>query len=260
MKFLNLAKRMSIAGGLYRPARWVVRHVRPHELHTFKSDVELYQKLLPQGALCFDVGSNIGAKSEALLEAGAQVVAFEPNPLVRDELTARCGYQPEWSLVEAALGQHAGITTLYARRDHGQSSLTENWEGEVLRTFAVPVLTLDLAMEYFGRPFYCKIDVEGWELEVLEGLSAPIPLVSFEFHLLDRDISKSRLCLERLIELLGNAWVNLTPAESADWHFDDWIPLEAFTRWFPGDLSVTLPRAHYGDIFVAADVPSTTVS
>lgn len=98
MTMLATAKRVSITTGLYRPARWLNRRIRPHLLRALRNDIEFYRSLLSPGALCFDVGANIGDKSEALLQAGARVVAFEPNPLVTPELQARCGYHRDWTL------------------------------------------------------------------------------------------------------------------------------------------------------------------
>jgi len=243
-------KRLAIITGLYRPVRWLSRRIRPYELRTFEGDIELFRSLLPRGALCFDVGAYIGEKSEALLDAGARVVAFEPNPLVLPELKARCGHRKDWALVEAALGSGPAIATLYAR--NGQSGLAHEWEGRVIATYHVPVVTLDSAIQFFGRPRYCKIDVEGWELEVLKGLTQSIPLVSFEFHLTDPDVQKTISCLERLAQF-GPSSVNITPAEASTFHFKEWIPLGEFRAWFPGDLGRSLPGGPYGDIFVRSD-------
>ena len=33
----------------------------------------------------------------------------------------------------------------------------------------------------FGKPAFCKIDVEGYEYKVIKGLSEPLNTVSFEF-------------------------------------------------------------------------------
>jgi FkbM family methyltransferase len=197
MAFLSTRiKHLSIAVGLYRSARWLLRSIRPQERQTFREDFELYRALLPAGALAFDVGANIGEKSEALLRTGARVVAFEPNRLVVPELRARCGAHEAWTLVEAALGSGPRVAILHARRSHGQSSLAKDWEdGQVIASFPVPVVTLDAAIECFGRADYCKIDVEGWELEVLNGLTQPINLISFEFHLDDKGVRNARSCL-----------------------------------------------------------------
>jgi len=250
-------KRLSISAGVYRPVRWLFRLANPHQLRAFHAEVDLYRALLPPKALCFDVGANIGEKSEALLCSGAaQVIAFEPNPLVLPELLARCSHWKNWILVEGALGSAAAVTTLYARESHGQSSLLKEWEGQTIATYFVPVVTLDSAIECFGVPFYCKIDVEGWELEVLNGLTRALPLVSFEFHLSDRDIARTISCLERLGRL-GPSRVNIVPAESSGFHLKEWLPLESFLGWFPGDLKSSLPGHAYGDIFVKNDLVVT---
>ena len=79
----------------------------------------------------------------------------------------------------------------------------------------------------FGCPAYCKIDVEGWILEVLNGLSRAIPLVSFEFHLSGRDINKTVSCLQRLSRLGANL-VNITAAETSAFYFEEWMTLQQF--------------------------------
>jgi hypothetical protein len=136
------------------------------------------------------------------------------------------------------------------------SSFAENWSfvggvpaGRVIATYDVPVVTLDSAIERFGTPVFCKIDVEGWELEVLTGLTQPIPVLSFEFQLTDHGIRKTIACLEKLAQF-GASRVNITPAETSLFHFRDWVPLSTFIAWFPGNLEESLPGEHYGDIFV----------
>ena len=102
---------------------------------------------------------------------------------------------------------------------------------------------------------YGSKDVEGWELPVLQGLSTALPLLSFEFHLSDENIAKTRRCLVRLQEL-GPAEVNVTPSERMTPVLRKWMPLTEFADWFPGDLPRLLPGGPYGDIFVRS-VPSS---
>jgi FkbM family methyltransferase len=253
--FLTRIKQFSIATGLYRPARWLSRTIRRREQRSLQEDVDFYRSVLPPGALCFDVGANIGEKSEALLRGGARVVAFEPNRLVVPELRARCGTHRAWTLVETALGSGPGIATLHAQESHGQSSLATDWEdGKLIASFPVPVVTLDAAIDCFGLADYCKIDVEGWELEVLNGLSQPFNLISFEFRLDEKGARNSRFCLERLARF-GPSWVNITPAERSTFLFEEWIPLDEFLNRFPENLIKSLPGNPYGDVFVRSVAP-----
>lgn len=147
------------------------------------------------------------------------------------------------------MGGSGSIATLYARESLGQSSLIHDWEGKPAGTYYVPVVTLDSAIRCFRRPYYRKIDVEGWELEVLKGLTEVIPLISFEFHLGDEGVSRAAACPERLLAF-GPSRVNLVPAEASTFHFSEWVPIAEFVRWFPGDLSDSLRGHSYGDVFV----------
>jgi FkbM family methyltransferase len=242
-------KNFCIHAGLYRPARWLSRRLRPAQLQAHNDDIRFYRSLLPPSALCFDVGANIGEKSEAMLKAGGRVVALEPSPVALLELRARCSQERDWTLVAAAVGGEPGIAVLHAPQDSGKSSLAQDWHSAVVKTYYVPVVTLDAAIKTFGKPFYCKIDVEGWELEVLKGLSQPIPLISFEFHLNEKNITKAVLCLKRL-SAFGPSYVNVAPAESSFFYFKEWILLDDFIEWFPGDLKHELPGDSYADVFV----------
>ena len=249
MTLLGTVKNASIATGLYGPTRHLSRLLRPHQRQAFEDDVQMYRALMPADALAFDIGANIGEKSEALIEAGARVVAFEPNPDVLPELFARCRRFSQWSVVQTALGSSADVLSLYSPQSHGSSSLSEGWGGEAVSSRHVPVITLQSAVQRFGTPYYCKIDVEGWELEVLKGLEQAIPLVSLEFHLNDRDIGKTLACLDRLREF-GDCSVNLTYAEGSHFHCDEWIALDEFIDWFPGNLRDVMPGYPYGDLYV----------
>lgn len=249
MRASLVAKRLALRLGVYPIARAAQRHVMDRSsLRRFRNDVAFYGTLIPPGSLCFDVGANTGEKSEALISAGARVVAFEPNPAVREELEARCSGFERWTFVPVALGSEAGFLELYARTMSTYSSLSSDWEGQVMRTYQVPVLTLDKAMAHFGVPYYCKIDVEGWELEVLRGLSQSIPLLSFEYHLTEQGVEATRSCLRRLQGF--GAWeVNVTGPEEPALRLPEWMPVDQFLKWFPGGSQDRLD-VYYGDVFM----------
>ncbi len=111
------------------------------------------------------------------LPRDARVFAFEPNPdlvsLLRRSL-AESGIASE--VVEAALGAVEGrIPMHFDRRWSGTSSLiAANTSGDY-RTVEVPIIRLDSVLARLDGPglggsLLVKIDVEGLEAEVLEGL------------------------------------------------------------------------------------------
>lgn len=75
-------------------------------------------------------------------------------------------------------------------------------------SITVPVTVLDDLIYKYGKPGFCKIDVEGFELDVLRGLNTSIPCISFEYNhgLLD----DTELCLNHL-EQFGEMRLNYAP-------------------------------------------------
>lgn len=188
--------------------------------------IAFYRAFVEQGDTCFDVGANVGNRTELLRALGARVVAIEPQAACADELRRRFGSDPEVVVVTSALGSSPGSAEIsVCDEDTTISTMSERWQSEGrfadrswTRTETVPVTTMDRLIEEHGRPSFCKIDVEGFEKQVLEGLSAPLPCVSFEFT--REFIDDARACVALLAEL-GPIAVNASFGESmaldCDW-------------------------------------------
>jgi FkbM family methyltransferase len=174
--------------------------------------LNFYSRFIREDDLCFDVGANIGRYSEVLLELGARVVAIEPQPKCTDYLQEKFRNNPNFELVAQGLADKQGQLELkICDTESTVATMSNDWQRLVKESgrFAhlkwasrcnVTVTTLDALIEQFGRPRYCKIDVEGFELTVLKGLSTPIPYLSFEFtypEMLDQVL----LCLSHLNQL-----------------------------------------------------------
>lgn len=128
---------------------------------------ELLFRLIHPGDLVIDAGANIGYMSVLAATAGAQVIAFEPNPelqpILRENLGARGEVRP------VALGSHRHTAALIppdpADHNNGLGRL-----GAATDAGAVPVQVETLDAELAGRAVaILKIDVEGAEQAVLEG-------------------------------------------------------------------------------------------
>jgi hypothetical protein len=108
--------------------------------------------------------------------------------------------------------------------------------------------TLDSAIQRFGVPQYCKIDVEGWELHVLKGLHQPIPLISFEYHQDEGRMQDAYACLDYL-NMLTEITVNVASNEKTELVLDEWLKLAMFKDLFEKDIK-NRDGFSYGDIYV----------
>jgi FkbM family methyltransferase len=232
----------------YRPVRRL-RERLPTSRRHLDGVRRLYSRFVAPGDLCFDIGANIGRRSASLLELGAEVVAAEPNPAVYRELIAYLSGNPRFHPVPSAIGSTPGRAILQIAKEPGLSTLNRDWWGGHLETTGqveVEVTTLDALIERYGVPTFLKIDVEGYELEALKGLSRSIRTVSYEYNgdFLDQAVG----CLDRLREF-GPIWANATRGEDVDF-LGPWRDYESFRRVLMEELP-RHPTTCWGDVFVS---------
>lgn len=215
---------------------------------------QFYRQFIQPGDLCFDIGAHVGNRLRALLNAGAQVVAVEPQPDFTRLLTRLYGQNPSVTVLDSAIGATAGTADLLiSRRTPTVTSLSPAWTAQVgqAASFAgvqwdtahsVTVTTLDALISEHGIPAYCKIDVEGYELEVLQGLSQPIKWLSVEY--IPSVHEQALACIDRLSEL-GSYSFNWTVGERPRFESADWL-----NPTHMADVVQQLPEhARSGDIY-----------
>ena len=168
-----------------------------------------YSAYVPPGALVFDVGANVGHYTLLFNSLGARVVAVEPQASLAARLATRFARKGNHVVIEnCALGAEHGEALLYKtddltevaslRTDIAQTSRFAA-EHPFVNTERVPVSTLEALVARHGKPDFCKIDVEGFEREVIAGLRSPIRSISFEFNREYLDVASDCLALlERL--------------------------------------------------------------
>mgnify|MGYP002779833542 CR=1 FL=1 len=181
-----VAKRL-VGSPFYAPVRHLYRRFSRVRTVCTANEAAFYSQFVKPGDLVFDIGANAGYKTEIFLQCGARVVSAEPNPLCLRVLQYEFGRHPQVSLVGKAVGAEEGTLPMHIRGLSTTSSLLHDWEplrleGESERV-DVEVTTLDRLIAEYGRPSFIKIDVEGFEEQVLAGLSSPVPYLSFEYGL-----------------------------------------------------------------------------
>lgn len=169
----------------------------------------------------WDVGANVGLYTAQFLQRGArQVVCFEPAPVsVRALKTRFAGARSRVTVLPLALSNAAGEAAFLAEADAVTNRLADRAAED---TITVTVARADelVAHGHAPRPDVVKIDVEGYEVEVIEGFgpllhepSLRALYVEVHFRLLhERGLDDGPARIE---ELLGSAgfrtqWLDLS--------------------------------------------------
>jgi len=193
---------------------------------------DFYSGFVGKGELCFDVGANVGNRVGPLLAIGAKVVAVEPQQHCYTVLKNK--YHDRIELVTDGLGEREDTKDFYVSNAHTISSFSEEFVASVKdgrfkeytwnTPIPVKITTLDALIKKYGRPAFVKIDVEGYELEVLKGLSVPIKMISFEY-MVPEQTDKIVACIERIGSNGGNVEYNYCIGETMAFILDNWLTL-----------------------------------
>jgi FkbM family methyltransferase len=213
--------------------------------------------------LVFDIGVNKGEDSAFYLAKGFRVVGVEANPvlaraaesLFRDEIAAG-----RYALLPVGLWSARGTLPFYVNLDNDHWSSFEPAygcrDGTRFEVVEVPCLTIGDVIAAHGMPRYMKIDVEGADRIILQGLLAFEPLPLF--------ISVEEYGVATIDDLnaLGYRRFALVPQYAKRLHRPPWPAREggyverAFTMLDTGLFGLELPHPWFGytqarEIFVA---------
>ena len=215
--------------------------------------LEMYSDFVKKGSLVFDVGANEGNRTDIFLQLGAKVVAVEPQAECIAKLESKFGNKIE--LIKKGLDEQEGKKLLYKsdsslissfNKDYIDSVKDDRFKGASWTPAGeLEMTTLDNLIAKFGVPDFCKIDVEGFEQQVLKGLSQPLKALSYEF-VVPENLNNAVECLELLMKQ-GAIECNFSHGESMDL---------ALPKWKSGAEMLAYVKTKefeafsYGDIYV----------
>lgn len=141
------------------------------------SDMALALHFLRPGDLFVDVGANVGAYTILAAGAiGARVIAFEPAPHARHWLAMNVELNDCRRLVDirdTAVGSSCGTAAFTVDLDTTNHFVQELIGDSAIESATVRLTSLDAAI-VGDHPVMLKVDVEGFEHEVVKGASATL--------------------------------------------------------------------------------------
>lgn len=180
------------------------------------SEVQLALSLLQlkeDTLIAFDIGANDGEYTSALLKQApnSQIHAFEPSPAIHSKLLERFADEGRVVVHQFGFSNHGGETQLFSDDFDGKmSSLAKrnlehiNVKFDLVTTISVRTL-IDYCTQTKVIPHLIKIDVEGFEFQVIQGageILSQIRLIQFEFGGTNID---SKVFFRDFWEILVNA-------------------------------------------------------
>lgn len=234
----------------FRPTYYEPRQVRARRK-------AFYGQFVRAGDLVFDVGANEGNRTETFLALGARVVAVDPQAECVQTLQRRFGDNSAFTIEPVALGANDGTVTLhlttvptiatvsteFIEATH-ESGRFASYEYSTQRS--VPLTTLDALIHRHGDPAFIKIDVEGFEPQVLSGLTRrPPALRALSFEFTPELFKSAERCLQQLIAL-GASRGNYSLGESMELGLDADLSIEQLSRTLAGFVGSDV----FGDVYV----------
>jgi len=246
-KILDFLKLNSLVKNLYRK----ILPYFPWNIKAFIRRIRFYSKFIKKGDLCFDIGANDGSYTRYLLHNSRKVVCVEPQRECLKKIYEIYGKNKKVIIIGKAVGDKKQFSELFISEGSNYiSTLSNKWREKSrfsnnfkwTKTQKVEVTTLDNLIQEYGLPKFCKIDVEGFELEVLKGLTKIIPFLCFEFT---RELFEdAKKCINYLISL-GDVLFNFVKGTSTDFSLPKFVSEDKLYE----EIDVIQDDLLWGDIY-----------
>jgi FkbM family methyltransferase len=229
-------------------------HIPSESIEMQRKREAFYSQFVKPNDLVFDVGANIGNRTQPLLNVGAKIVAIEPQEKCYQILEKKFGSQIE--IIKMGLGEKEEQKDFFIADAHTISSFSTEWIESVKKsrfknyTWSEPIkinmTTLDHLIAKYGIPKFIKIDVEGFEHEVLKGLTQPIDIISFEYTVPEQT-QNIYDCLDQIEKYNRQIECNFSNAESMELSLIEWKSIDEFKNFVKTQEFMS---SGFGDLYV----------
>ncbi len=140
---------------------------------------QVVKSCIKPGYTIWDVGGNVGlfAFASAVKSNGGQVAIFEPDISLCNLLRKSADLNPDLNIdiFPLAVSNKDGVSVFHiANRSRSSNHLAEvsglSQTGGIQKSLRIPTVALDSFLAHYARPDFIKIDVEGAEHLVFEGM------------------------------------------------------------------------------------------
>ncbi len=208
--------------------------------------------------LVFDIGANQGSKATIFVRLAKRVVCLEPDSRSVYRLRLRFAKEPRVIVEEAGVGSAPGLLPFHIVEPGSCYNSFSAKSAEKLGVGTpdqskqtvvehVNITTIDNLISKYGLPNYVKIDAEGFELEILRGLSYKVPLLSFESNLPEFR-EETLACIQRIMELSSSAHFNYFTCHDH--------PIMLAPQWLSGEAMlehVAITREPFMEVFARCE-------
>lgn len=161
--------------------------------------------------LVFDIGANRGNMTNFFIGQSEKVICFEPNQELLSHIRNRFKSMIDSRIFldSRGLSDKEETKTFKISNADTISTFSEDWIHNSRFTGSynwdklveVKTTTLDNIIDEYGIPDFIKIDVEGYELEVIQGLTKLLDSTTFSFEWAEEQYEKMKEIYEHLNNL-----------------------------------------------------------